>query len=250
MADHVHTTAKDLNSNEQQKGEKSAAEPVMQQPGEVIAPEVMDGMVEKIAEEVYGFTVTKCKQLNGYDDKNYHIRVSPSTSNPHVPRGAAEGYVMKVINTMDTNRPEILFAQIEMMKHLRSRGISTQDTVPAKDSQLVAFYDFPIPGAAGETKRHAVTLRTFIPGQILYDVTLTPNLCYKLGQFLGSLTKALEDFHYPFYDTFDCLWSMTNLPKVNDFVDVITDQKDRATVDDVIKEFTTTLLARRQDIRA
>ena len=45
---------------------------------------------------------------------------------------------------------------------------------------------------AGDTKTHAVCVRTFIPGQILYDVTLTRDLCYKLGEFQGSMTKALE----------------------------------------------------------
>lgn len=242
-------TFTDVNSNQQDKGEK-AATPVMQQPGEVIAPEVVDGIVEKIANELYGLTVTKCRQLNGYDDKNYRVIASPRTSNPNILVVCPDGYVIKVVNTMDTNRPEILYAQIEMIKHLHSHGITVQDPVPAKDGQLITFYNLPVPGKPGETKRHAICVRTFIQGKILYDVTLTPDLCYKVGEFVGKMTKAFSDFHHPFYDTFDCLWSMNNIPKVSEFVDVLTDQKDRRVVEEVIKEFTDTVLPKRHEIRS
>lgn len=41
------------------KGKNSATEVVIQQPGEVIVPEVADGIVEKIAEEVNIFFYSK-----------------------------------------------------------------------------------------------------------------------------------------------------------------------------------------------
>ncbi|KAK7108230.1 hydroxylysine kinase-like [Littorina saxatilis] len=243
-------STKDQNFNEKDEGKNSVAEAVIQQPGEVIAPEVADGLVEKIAEEIYGLKVVKCKQLNGYDDKNYHIRVAPTSSNAHVKTVNPEGYVMKVVNTMDTKRPEILYAQIEFMKQLQKGGIVTQEPVPTVKGENVAFYQFPLPTGEGDVKTHAVCLRTFIPGQILYDVTLTRDLCYKLGHFQASMTKALEDFSYPFYDTFDCLWSLNNIPKLKEFVHVITDVRDRRVVDDVIDQFTTAVLPRRSEIRA
>lgn len=224
---------------------------MMQKPGEVIAPEVADGLVEKVAKELYGLTVTKCKQLNGYDDKNYHVKVLPTSLNPHVTSQSSDGYVMKIINTMDTNRPDILFAQIEVMKHLRSHGIATQEPVPTLDGCYVGFYDFPaVSGPEGAVKRHAVCLRTFLPGQIYYTVTLTPDLCYQLGAFQASVTKALQDFSHPFYDHFDYLWSMNNIPELTDFAHVITDVRDREVVDDVIQQYTRRVLSRKDEIRS
>ena len=49
-------TPTDQNFNEKDKGQNSASDVVIQQPGEVIAPEVADGVVEKIAEEVRSHT--------------------------------------------------------------------------------------------------------------------------------------------------------------------------------------------------
>ncbi|KAL8599211.1 hypothetical protein ACOMHN_007927 [Nucella lapillus] len=240
----------DRNSNEKREGKEPSAEECIQQPGEVIAPEVPHGYVEKIAQELYGFKVTKCKQLNGYDDKNYHIRVSPTPSNPHVTSASPDGYVMKVVNSLDTRRPAILYAQIEFMQHLRSRGIPTQEPVPSIKGENITFYDFPSCNGEGDVKKHAVSLRTFLPGSILNDVTLTPDLCFKAGVFLGSMTKALEDFHHPFYDTFTCLWSLNSIPKLAEFVHVITDVRDRRVVDDVIQQFTDQVLPRRSEIRS
>ncbi|KAK7108228.1 hydroxylysine kinase-like [Littorina saxatilis] len=239
---------KKQNFNGKDKGKNSATEVVIQQPGEVIVPEVADGIVEKIAEEIYGLKVVKCVQLNGYNDKNYHIRVTTS-SNPHLTSENPEGYVMKVVNTMDTKRPEIHHAQIEFMKHLRSRGIATQEPVPTVKGENIAFYQFPPPSGEGDAKTHLVCLRTFLPGQIVGDVTLTPELCFKLGHFTATMTKALEGFSHPFYDTFDCLWSLNSIPKLKEWVHVITDVRDRRVVDDVIDQFTTSVLSRRNDIR-
>ncbi|KAK7108229.1 hydroxylysine kinase-like isoform X2 [Littorina saxatilis] len=235
---------------EKDEGKNSAPEAVIQQPGEVIVPEVADGLVEKIAEEIYGLKVITCKQLHGYDDKNYHIRVSPPSSNAHLLSINPEGYVLKIVNTIDTKRPDILYAQIEFMKHLQKRGIATQEPVPTVKGEQVAFCQFPPLSGVGDVKTHAVFVRTFLPGQIPYDVTLTRDLCYKLGHFQASVTKALEDFSHSFYDTFDCLWSFNNIPKLKEFVHVITDVRNRRLVDDVIDHFTTVVLPRRSEIRA
>lgn len=58
--------------------------------------------------QIYGLQIISCRQLNGYDDKNYHLVTSGATSNPHLSAPAPEGYVLKIINSMDTQRPEIL----------------------------------------------------------------------------------------------------------------------------------------------
>ncbi|XP_076466921.1 hydroxylysine kinase-like [Babylonia areolata] len=245
MAERAASTAA-TRDDQNCKGEATTEE-FIQQPGEVIAPEVPDGSVEKIAEERYGLKVTRCKQLNGYDDKNYLIHVTPTSSNPHLTPVRPEGYVMKVINTLDTRRPSILYAQIEFMRHLRSKGIPTQEPVPSLEGENVIFCQFS--ASEGKVKTHAVCLRTFLPGSILYDVTLTPDLCFKVGQFVASMTKALQDFQHPFYDTFECLWSLNNIPKVSEFVHVITDIRDRRMVDDVIEHFRTEVLPRRSEIR-
>ena len=60
----------------------------------------------------------------------------------------------------------------------------------------------------------------------------------------------MQDFHHPFYDTFDCLWCLNNVPKLAEFVHVITDARDRRVVDDVIAQFSSTVLPRRDELRA
>ncbi|XP_076467112.1 hydroxylysine kinase-like [Babylonia areolata] len=218
-------------------------------PAQFIAPEVPDGYIQKIAKEMFGFTVTQCRELNSFRDKNYHIHVTPTSSNPHVTSVRPEGYVMKVMNSQDMKNLT-LYAQVELMRHLHKHGICVQESVPTIQGEHVAFYDFPSCSGEGEVKTHPVCLRTFMPGTVLHDVTLTPDLCYQIGELVASLTIALEDFHHPFYDTFDGIWTLHNITRLKNFVHVITDVRRRRVVDDVIEEVCSKVLPRRSEIRA
>lgn len=67
-----------------------------------------------LASEVYGLQVSIVKELNSYDDRNYHLIVE-SSSNPHVQPVSPYGYVLKIINSQDSNNLPFFEAQNEML---------------------------------------------------------------------------------------------------------------------------------------
>lgn len=81
--------------------------------------------VKNLVKEYYGFNVVRIVELDGYDDKNYHIQVE---QNDH----DMVGYVFKVINSLDSAQPDIFEVQTSLLNHL------------GKDSQL--FYILNIRG--------------------------------------------------------------------------------------------------------
>ena len=60
----------------------------------------------QLVESLYGFTVLDVRQLDSYVDRNFHVRVSlENHSNPHVDEVSPHGYILKVMNNVDSQLP-------------------------------------------------------------------------------------------------------------------------------------------------
>ena len=51
--------------------------------------------------------VVSMKEMNAYDDKNYHFRVSADVDNPHIEEVSEHGYTLKVLNSLDTPKNHV-----------------------------------------------------------------------------------------------------------------------------------------------
>lgn len=69
--------------------------------------------VKKLVTKHYGFKVLEIEELNGYDDKNFHVKVEKNSENNNV-----DGYTFKIINGLDSAREEIFHAQTSLLIHL------------------------------------------------------------------------------------------------------------------------------------
>lgn len=69
--------------------------------------------VNKLVKEYYGFNIVQVVELDGYDDKNYHIEVKQDDGSR-----SRDSYVFKVINTLDSAQPDIFEAQTCLLNHL------------------------------------------------------------------------------------------------------------------------------------
>jgi len=78
-------------------------------PGQLIRPAVDCDKAVELVESLYGFEVLEVRQLDSYDDRNFHIRVSQSAnhSNPYVEQVSCHGYVLKVMNSIDSQTPHV-----------------------------------------------------------------------------------------------------------------------------------------------
>lgn len=84
---------------------------VLLRPGTNIRPLIHYEKVETLLKEYYDLNDVNIVELNGYDDKNYHIQVK---SDAHCP----EGYVFKVINALDSSNYAVFEAQTSLLLHL------------------------------------------------------------------------------------------------------------------------------------
>ncbi|ESO97236.1 hypothetical protein LOTGIDRAFT_143358, partial [Lottia gigantea] len=198
-----------------------------------LRPIVCDGTVEELLEKVYGLKAVSVKQLNSYCDRTYGIKVEPEWTNPHIKEIAPHGYLMKIINSVDSKCPEIHYAQHTLMDHLRSKGVPTQQPVPTKNGELLSVQKIY---ADKNKTEHIVRLMTFLPGQVLLNYPITTNLLYQSGIFVANFSKATEGFHHKVFDNYDTKWNLGNMLILKDYVFVLK-QDERDLVNKIIQAF-------------
>ncbi|XP_012946736.1 hydroxylysine kinase [Aplysia californica] len=230
-------------SNMNASKENSNLEP----PKEILCPNVQEPDIIQHLKVNYGLTISKVSRLNGYDDCNFNVQAEKEHSNPNIQQIAPNGYFVKVSNIMDSENPEMLHAQMQAMQHLVNKGILCQSSV--KSIQNQDFTDIKATTKAGEERTHKVSVRTFLPGELLAKATLTPGALYNIGAYVAKVTQALEDFHHPFYDTFDCLWNLGNVPKVAKVTHAVKDEKRRRICEEVLKAFDDEVIPQKPNFR-
>ncbi|KAI8423432.1 hypothetical protein MSG28_012565 [Choristoneura fumiferana] len=155
------------------------------EPGKVIKPLISHEEVKLLAERLYGISVLELTELNGYDDKNYKIIEDPNMKNPLITHHSPHGYVLKIMNSMDSQNKGIVEAQNEIMNLLNTRNV----TCP-KPVRNVYGHFYSVETLSG--KQHAVRLLEFVPGALLKDVPRSEALMYQLGEFVANLDNKLQ----------------------------------------------------------
>ncbi|KAF4520752.1 hypothetical protein B566_EDAN007381 [Ephemera danica] len=169
------------------------------QPGVQIKPSLSADGARALVERLYGVTVLSIKEMEAYDDKNYHIKVAEQTSNPNLKKLWPHGYVFKVLNSMDSRKVPFVEAQNEMMLCLDTKGIRC--TQPVKNIHGNYYSVEKIP-----------------------EVPLTRELCREGGDFLARFDTALEDFSHPAYKEHSTIWALSSAVKLPDFLFAVQDQ--------------------------
>ncbi|KAK3590138.1 hypothetical protein CHS0354_041190 [Potamilus streckersoni] len=214
----------------------------LQEPGEQIKPVVTEEEVRELAWRLFGMRVRSMEELTSYDDKNFHLMMEEDYDNAYIKDIRPDGYVMKILNTFQSRDPTTIEAQHAMQKHLRDRGIVTQEPIlnrEGKDMSLeVMMFNPQILDKGGKNSRaYIVRLVTFIPGTIFFRTPYIPGSFYNIGKFVGRLHKAIKGFHHPFYDNYEFLWSLKSIPKLSEFTFAVQNAEDHKVVEEVITAY-------------
>lgn len=88
------------------------------QPGKNIKPILSIEEAKNIIKVIYGLTCSGITQLNGYDDVNYKVTVEDATDNNHIKTVCNNGYVLKVMNSLDSKNLALVEGQNALMVYL------------------------------------------------------------------------------------------------------------------------------------
>ncbi|CAB3225684.1 unnamed protein product [Arctia plantaginis] len=211
------------------------------EPGTVIRPTIDEEGVKLLVERLYGISALELVKLNGYDDKNYKITEDPNVKNPLITSHSENGYVLKIMNTIDSQNVAVVEAQNEIMNFLGARGITCPKPIRNVYGHLHSIETI-------NGKQHAVRLLEYIPGELLQDVPTSEALMYQLGEFVANLDTKLQNFNHSGLISREHMWMLTKIPELSKFTYVIKEQEKLDLVEEVIEEFKYAVLPRLDEL--
>lgn len=236
-----------------EKNAGSASNSDMLQPGRQIRPMISCKVAVELVERLYGLQVLNVRELNSYDDRNFLVKIDPqSIRNSFVEDIWPHGYVLKVLNSMDSRKNHI-DAEHAIQRILGTKGFNCPQpilNIKGQDKSIEDIvYDLPIESDEKKSTaefqesgailhgRHVVRLLTFVPGRLLVEVTYTPQLLRCLGHNLCSMQSALEGFSHPALEQHQSIWSMDSVPQLLGFTSAIGDHEKRKLIEDIVEAF-------------
>ncbi|KAL0100793.1 hypothetical protein PUN28_019285 [Cardiocondyla obscurior] len=203
-------------------------------PGQHIRPPVTEETAVALLERLYGMRATSVRELNGYDDRNYHVVCDEAPTNPHTINLERTGYVLKVINSLGSRKTDVIEAQTELMIFLNQRNICCP--LPVKNVNG-AYFSLETLKSENTMEKYAVRLLVYCPGELLSRVKITDELLRKVGNFTARIDEILAGFNHPGYDEHKTLWMLASVPRVQQFTYAVKSSLDKQLVHDVIVSF-------------
>ncbi|XP_013389955.1 hydroxylysine kinase [Lingula anatina] len=228
----------------------------------VVRPCITDTVAVRLVKTLYGLTTSSIHKLDGYDDQNFHVKVQPCSTNPFIPEVWPHGYVLKILNAIDSEEPEHVDGRTELLKHLNNKKIKVdgeimQVPLPVQNIHGKYWSREKLHNQLEENNKdtkgvpydyYIVRMFRFVLGTTLDQVPLTPAILFQTGKLCGEINKALEDFWHPSYEQWDSIWKLDNLPKLSEYVQKFDDERKRRIIFEVIDTFNTELLDSSMDI--
>ncbi|NXT53099.1 HYKK kinase, partial [Pluvianellus socialis] len=217
------------------------------QPQTFTKPALGEKEAMELVDRVFGLKVSWLRPLPSYDDQNFHVRVSRNN-------GAAEGadeYVLKITNSEDSQKPDLLEAQTEAMMFLSAEGFPSATPCLTKDGNLMSL---EAADAGPGNKKYMVRLLTYLPGKPVAKIAANPLILYEIGKLAANLDKALaEKFHHPSAKSLhrgQFIWNLANVPLLDQYIYALGQNKYREVVEQVIEQFKEKIIPKLSSFRA
>ncbi|XP_075915525.1 hydroxylysine kinase-like [Petromyzon marinus] len=200
-------------------------------------PCLSESRAAKLVERLYGVSVAGVSPLASYVDQNYRVLARDGRQ-----------FVLKVTNTRDSQRPQLLEVQMAMMRFLRERGFPMQEVVDNVSGKIMSLES--IDCGEGE-KEFNVRLLTYLPGVPLSRVLADGSLYYQVGKLAASIHQALQqvraherlltgDFEHPFLHSLqrdDFIWNLSNTHLLESYLFTLDGDPNQGLVREVIAKF-------------
>lgn len=150
-------------------------------------------------------------------------------------RAGDDRFVLKIANA-EEDRVVTEF-QIAALSHIEAQAAGltlAPRVVAALDGRLSTSVE------KGD-QSHLCRVVTYLPGRLLADVALTPELCKDFGRCIATLDEALSSFDHPGARQV-LLWDMQRAPRLRKLLPYLSDQATRTLVEEVLSDFESLVL--------
>jgi 4-aminobutyrate aminotransferase-like enzyme/Ser/Thr protein kinase RdoA (MazF antagonist) len=170
-----------------------------------VAPPVSAQEAVRIAREVYGLDVTASSLPGEYDD-NFHLIAS-----------GGHAFVLKIMHC--AREESLVEMQCKALQHLEQRAARLALPRVQATKRGEPFTKVEL----GDGERRIAWLLTFLPGSTLAEARPhAPEMLRSLGQLLGEMDKALQDFSHPAARR-RLKWDLSHAGWIREYLGCVTD---------------------------
>ncbi|XP_077173377.1 hydroxylysine kinase isoform X2 [Paroedura picta] len=182
----------------------------------------------------YGLHVCEIRPLPSYDDQNFYLRVARGAGNTD----NGEEYVLKILNCEDSQNPSLVEIQTKIMGFLSEEGFPVATPRVTQKGELMFLESIDIGSAP---RGYLVRLLTYLPGETVATLPVSPPILYEIGQLAAKLDKTLaERFQHPLLKHLhrgNFIWNLANVPLLEQYLPALNQNRDLEVVKWVIQQF-------------
>ncbi|XP_060536487.1 hydroxylysine kinase [Cylas formicarius] len=201
-------------------------------------PQISIDEIAKLLFNFYGLQVISARELNGYDDRNFHVIVDVNiNNNKRIGKVVKCGYVLKIVNSLDSEKELLFEAQTELLRHLNNNHVKCPLPVLTVDGKGHMKIDLRSGG-------HIARLLEYIEGTILYEIESDSKILFQIGQLTARIDSVLQSFRHPAYDDYKTPWTLGEVPNLTNYLHAVRDKNKRILFEEIISEFTRRVAAK------
>ncbi|XP_051980003.1 hydroxylysine kinase [Xyrauchen texanus] len=189
-------------------------------------PNLSHDQVTEIVKQLFGLTTSTIHPLPSYDDQNIYVASSEGGE-----------YVLKVMNSVDSQNFTLLELQTHAMNFLHQRGLPAQTALPNLNGQLLSLEEID---CGYGMQKYLVRLLTYLPGTTIAKITSSPEILYEVGKMAATLDKVLLQMEHPNISALqreNFRWNLGSIPLLNQYIHVMDGDPVQKIVKGVMEQY-------------
>ncbi|XP_024278598.1 hydroxylysine kinase isoform X1 [Oncorhynchus tshawytscha] len=191
-------------------------------------PNLSHLQVSELVKRLFDLTPSQIHPLPSYDDQNFRLVVSEDNE-----------YVLKVMNSEDSQNPTLLELQTHAMTFLHERGLPAQTVLHTTSGQVMSLEDID---CGFGMQKYLVRLLTYLPGTTIAKVPCSPQILYEAGKMAAKMDTVLQEMEHPQLHVLQrekFLWSLSNIPLLEPYLHLMDGDPVQQVVKSVIQLYKT-----------
>ncbi|XP_070765173.1 hydroxylysine kinase [Enoplosus armatus] len=201
-------------------------------------PNFSQSQVVELVKRLFSLTPFEIRSLPSYDDQNFYV-------------AAVEGgeYVLKIMNSEDSKNSTLIEVQTYVMSFLHQNGLPAQTALPTTSGQLMSLEEID---CGYGCQKYLVRLLTYLPGNTISKVPVTPQLLYEIGKTAARMDTILQEAEHSHLSALQrekFIWSLSNVPLLEAYITLLDGDPLQEVVKSVIHQYKATVVPKRSNFR-
>ncbi|XP_071167692.1 hydroxylysine kinase-like [Mytilus edulis] len=147
------------------------------------------------------------------------------------------GYVLKVLNSKDSQNTSLIEAMNLVLGHLRKKYFPVQAFVSNINGEM--WSSETVVTELGTKNKYIVSMLTYLEGKTMTSKQINPSSLSNIGIHSGLLQNALENFDNYYLSKRENQWDLLQLPRLVKFLPALEHKKEFQLLKTIMTDFKT-----------